>query len=118
MYNISEAMLQTTITLDSASQLVLTLLYYTTICPLMPRFIISMRELYDRDLRGRWQGIDTAFNISSQPGVYSGNAAVSAIQFADAAPGRGEDQEAEGEADDFEGIRLETRMSGDGMGHV
>jgi hypothetical protein len=75
----------------------------------MPRFIISVRELYDRDLRGRWQGIDTGFGVSSQP-VSSGNAAVSAIQFADVAPGR---EEVEGEVGDSEVIRLE--MLRDGM---
>ena len=71
----------------------------------MPRFIISVRELYDRDLRGRWQGIDTGFGVLSQP-ISRGNAAVSAIQFADAAPGQEEGQVDEGEA---EAIRLEMR---------
>ena len=82
----------------------------------MPRFIISMRELYDHDLYGRWQGIDTGFGVLSQP-VSSGNAAVSAIRFADAAPGQ-EGRVAEGEVDDSEVIRLETRMSGDGTSQV
>ena len=93
------------------SQLVL-----ATLCSIMPRFIISVRELYDRDLRRRWQGIDTGFGVLSQP-VSSGNAAVSAIHFADVAPGQ-EGQVAEGEVDDSEAIRLETWMSGDGMCQV
>ena len=74
----------------------------------MPRFIISVRELYDRDLRGRWQGIDTGFGVLSQP-ISSGNAAVSAIHFADVAPVQEEGQVAEGEVDDSEAIRLEMR---------
>jgi len=78
----------------------------------MPRFIISVRELYDRDLRNRWQGIDTGFGVLSQPDS-SGNAAVSAIQFTDVALGQ---EVAEGEVDDSEAIRLE--MLGDGTRQV
>ena len=74
----------------------------------MPRFIISVRELYDRDLRGRWQGIDTGFGVLSQP-ISNVNAAVSAIQFADVALGQEQGQAAEGEMDDSEAIRLEMR---------
>jgi hypothetical protein len=74
----------------------------------MPRFIISVRELYDRDLCGRWQGIDTGFGVLSQP-VSGGNAAMSAIQFADVAPGQEEGEVAKGEMDDLEAIRLELR---------
>ena len=76
-----------------------------------------MRELYDHDLYGHWQGIDTGFGVLSQP-VSSGNAAVSAIQFADATLGQEEGQDAEGEADHLEAIRLETRMVGDGTRQV
>ena len=87
------------------------LLNYTTVCPIMPRFIISVRELYDRDLRGRWRGIDTGFGVSSQP-VFSG----STIEFADVAPGQGQGRVAEGEVDDSEAIRLDTL--GDGTRQV
>ena len=113
VYNATQAWLQTDITLNSTSQLVLTLLTFTTLCPIMPRFIISVRELYDHDLRG--QGIDTGFGTSSQP-VSRGNAAVSAIQFADVATGQEEGQVAEGGVDDSEAIRLE--MLGDGTRQV
>jgi hypothetical protein len=71
----------------------------------MPRFIISVRELYDRDLRGRWQWIDTGFGVLSQP-ISGRNATVSVIQFADVAPGQ--DSE-EGEVDDSKATRLEMR---------
>ena len=40
---------------------------YMVICPVMPRLILSIRELYDQDLHGRWQGIDTGFGVVSQP---------------------------------------------------
>ena len=70
----------------------------------MPRFIISVRELYDRDLHGHFQGIDTGFGVSSQP-VSSG----SAIEFA---AEQEQGQLAEGEADDSEVIRLEMRDGG------
>ena len=73
----------------------------------MPRFIISVRELYDRDLRGHWLGIDTGFGVSSQP-VSSGIMVVSAIQFADVAPGQ-EGQVVVGELGYSEAIRLEMR---------
>ncbi|KAF8122306.1 hypothetical protein EV363DRAFT_1182894, partial [Boletus edulis] len=41
--------------------LLLDTLSYSLCCVMMPRFVISIRELYDRDLRERWQGIDTGF---------------------------------------------------------
>jgi len=114
IYNVARALawLQTDITGNSPSQVILSLLYYTTLCPIMPRFVISVRELYDRDLRGRWQGIDTGFGALSQP-FSSGSAVLSAIQFADVAPGQ---EVAGGEADDSEAIRLE--MLGDGTRQV
>ena len=48
---------------------------YMIICPIMPRVILSIRELYDKDLHGRWQGIDTGFGVVSQP-LSSWNVAV------------------------------------------
>ena len=81
----------------------------------MPRFIISVRELYDRDVRGRWQGIDTGFGMSSQPGVSSRNAAVSAIEFAEVAPAQAQPED-EVDDSDSEAIRLE--MLGDGTRQV
>ncbi|KAF8548764.1 hypothetical protein OG21DRAFT_1500821 [Imleria badia] len=41
---------------------------YSLCCAMMPRFIISIRELYDRDVRERWQGIDTGFGRSFSTG--------------------------------------------------
>jgi hypothetical protein len=103
------AWLQTDITINNTSQLILVFLFYTTLCPMMPRFIIGVRELYDRDLRGRWQGVDTGFGMSSQP-VSGQNAPVSAIAFTvDVALGQG--GQGAGEVDDSE-IRLEMVGAG------
>ena len=73
------------------------------------------RELYDRDLRARHQGIDTGFGVLSQP-VASESMAVSAIAFAAVAPGQGQGQgqgQTVGEEEDPEAIRLE--VLGDGF---
>jgi len=93
---------------NNTSLLILMTLSYVTLCPIMPRFIISVRELYDHD---RWQGVDTGFGVLSQR-ISTGNEAVSAIQFADLARGD------RGGVDDSEAIRLETRMLGDGTRQV
>lgn len=74
----------------------------------MPRFIISVRELYDSDLRGHFQAVDTGFGVLSQPNA-SRTLAMSAIAFADVAPGQEEGQVVEGDADDAGAIQLEAR---------
>jgi hypothetical protein len=75
----------------------------------MPRFIISVRELYDRDLRGGLQGIDTGFGVLSQS-IASDNVVVSAIAFAGVASEQGQGQVVEDDEDDeSEAIRLEAR---------
>ena len=89
------------------------MLCHTTLFPPIPRFIIAVRELYDRNLRGHWQGIDTGFGVSSQS-ISSENVAVSAIEFADVAPEQG--QVAGGEVDNSEAIRL--GVLGDGTRQV
>ena len=69
---------------------------------MMPRFIIGVRELYDRNLRRRWLGIDTGFGVLSQ-NTPSQNVGVSAIAFADVAPGRDQIME---DTNESEAIRL------------
>ena len=49
--------------------------------PLVPRFIIGVREIYDRDTHGRLQ-VDTGFGASDQP-VDAEDTFVSTIAFAD-----------------------------------
>ena len=68
--------------ISSNAVLFLFMIGYVTIVPLMPRFIISIRELYDRDVRHGWKGVDSGFGVSSQP-VDSENGVVSGIAFAD-----------------------------------
>ena len=77
-----------------------------SLCPMMPRFIISVRELYDHDVRRGWQDVDTGFGVLSQP-ISSEDTLVSAIAFADVPP----TQVVEGDANESEAIRLEP--SGD-----
>ena len=93
----------------------LTTFSYMVLFPMMPRFIISMRELYDHDLWDRWQGIDAGFGVWSHPAV-SENAVVSAIAFADANLWQGHGQVVVDGAEDPEAIRLD--VLGDGTRQV
>lgn len=43
--------------------LVLSMLGVISLFPIMPRFIMSIRELHDNDFRGRWEGVDTGFGV-------------------------------------------------------
>ena len=53
---------------------------YIAFYPLIPRFIIGVRELYDHDIRGHWQGIDSGFGVASR--LYAGqDATMSAMVF-------------------------------------
>ena len=88
---------------NNISILLLNVLSFIALCPLVPRFVLSLRELYDCDRDGRWGGIDTAFGGSSQP-ISSRDVAASAIAFAEVSSG--EDPAVEGRADDMEGTRL------------
>ena len=91
---------------NCTSMVVLTVIAGIAICPMMPRFFIGVRELYDRDSRGRGQGIDGGFGILSQH-TTSENATVSAIAFAEVAPGQ-DVETLEGNEEDPEAIRLEV----------
>jgi len=62
--------------------------------PFFPRFVLSIRELYEKDSRGRLEGIDTGFGVSSRVGnVVGQNTIVSAIAFADSGNGQKEGDE-------------------------
>ncbi|KAF8550482.1 hypothetical protein OG21DRAFT_1499748 [Imleria badia] len=60
-------------------------LSYSLSCAIMPRFIMSIRELYDRDLENRWQGIDTGFgmllNVGPEEGRVGGVDKLETIQL-------------------------------------
>ena len=109
--------LQSQLASTDASLHFLTSVSYIILFPMMPRFIISIRELRDRDLRDHWQGIDTGLGVLSHP-VVSENAVVSAITFADVTSwqgqGRGQGRVVVGDADDSETIWV--GVLGDGMG--
>ena len=70
---------------------------FMLLASMMPRFVISMRELYDRDIHGRWEGIDSAFGVLSQPVTST---------FADVTLRQGEGQVVEGNTDPTEIIPL------------
>ncbi|KAF8449462.1 hypothetical protein L210DRAFT_863951 [Boletus edulis BED1] len=80
---------------------------YVYFYALVPRFIISIRELYDRDVHGRFH-IDTGFGIHSRSNV-GANTTISAMVFTDDNLGERQDFEVEGDAenldDDVEEVR-------------
>ncbi|KAN0092753.1 hypothetical protein V8E55_003537 [Tylopilus felleus] len=79
---------------------------YSLSCAIMPRFIISIRELYHRDNQNRWQGVDTGFGVFSQS-FSGGDAAVSVINFVDVIS----EQEV-GVDGDGDNLRAATRVIG------
>jgi len=85
--------------------------FVITMFPLAPRFVISMRELFDKDSRrGRLQGVDNVFAISAHSGsVARRDHSVSGMAFTG---GSSEPGEAQG-ADE---IQLEVR--GNDLGRV
>ncbi|KAH0835530.1 hypothetical protein J3R83DRAFT_9222, partial [Lanmaoa asiatica] len=108
LFNIT-TMLQTYVTPSNTSIVFMDLLW-ATILPMTPRFIISVRELYDRDLRSHSQGIDTGFGVLSQT-VSGQDAGRSAIAFADVA--LRQDQIVEGDTDELWQIRLDLSEDND-----
>ena len=60
-----------------ASMLFVSIFSYPVLSAIMPRFIISIREMYDRDRWNRWQGIDSGFGVCSQPSSSDSEDAVS-----------------------------------------
>lgn len=52
--------------------LVLATLDIIMLLPIMPRFIMNIRKLHNRDLQSRLQGTDTGFGVSSMPNCNSG----------------------------------------------
>ena len=68
--------------------MLLTLIQYIPAFTLVPRFILSLRELYARDLQGRQGGdIDSAFGLTLAPG----HDAAGTIMFADGGQNEGEE---------------------------
>ncbi|KAI9572354.1 hypothetical protein HD554DRAFT_2168565 [Boletus coccyginus] len=82
----------------------LDILSYALLCAIMPRFVIGIRESHARDLRNRWQGIDTGFGVISQPNS-SQNAATPAIALGDGVVGPEVARAEESEAIQLEVVR-------------
>jgi len=89
-----------TVVVDVLITLTTSLLYCS-----MPRFIINVRDLYDRDVRGRWQAIDTGFGTVSR-GILDKKGDRSMIAFAD--PAQEESLTLQGDGDTPGVIQLET----------
>lgn len=51
--------------IDNTSMHILTAFCIIFICPMLPRCIIGMRELYDSDIRE--EGLDNSSGVASQP---------------------------------------------------
>ncbi|KAF8136940.1 hypothetical protein EV363DRAFT_1315960 [Boletus edulis] len=88
----------------NAAMFFLSTFVYVFFFALVPRFIISIRELYDRDTHGR-SHIDTGFGMRSQLNVGT-NMTMSAMAFMDVNRER-QDPEVEGDADNSGNIELE-----------
>jgi hypothetical protein len=88
---------------------------YVPLIPVVPRFIIGIRELYDKDSRrGCIQEIDTGFGMFSQAFVSRGTIAP-AIAFADNAPVQDQSMSMEEYAGESDVIRIE-RFGDDAAG--
>ncbi|KAI9571034.1 hypothetical protein HD554DRAFT_2327125 [Boletus coccyginus] len=78
-YQIASVLNQGEASPNSTSMLFLSVFIYTIFYPLTPRFIIGIRQLYDSDISGRPQGIDSGFGMLSRPNAGT----MSSISFAD-----------------------------------
>ena len=79
--------------MDELGGMLFSAMPFVTLYPLVPRFILGLRALYARDLRGRRGGeIDTAFGLNS---VSDRGTLASTIMFADAGRNGGEEVQME-----------------------
>ncbi|KAF8136934.1 hypothetical protein EV363DRAFT_1315936 [Boletus edulis] len=109
IYFFVNVLFQITTMLGSSPNLSSIMLYLSTFpyvffFALVPRFIIGIRELYDRDAHGH-SHIDTGFGMRSQLNV-GANTTMSAMIFTDVNRER-QDPEVEGDADNSGNIELE-----------
>jgi len=83
--NASTVLDQTSTNISPTFQLILIVFGIATLYPIIPRFVLSIRELYESDRRGRCEGVDSRFGITSRAGNVAGwdSVAVSAIAFED-----------------------------------
>lgn len=91
VYSIINALVnEAIISMKGWREVLLGMLEFIPLCTLVPRFILNLRALYARNLRGR-QGsdIDTAFGFTSEP---DHGAAVRTILIADGEENEGLEQ--------------------------
>jgi len=82
-YNIYD-MIQIGPTINNAPELYINAIYSVFLYTIVPRFIISIRELYDHEAHYSWKGVDTGFGVLSQCVVrVNGGASMTSISFAD-----------------------------------
>ncbi|KAF8126716.1 hypothetical protein EV363DRAFT_560190 [Boletus edulis] len=101
--------LLTLVSTNTSTSLFLYAFSYIIFYPLIPRFIISIRELYDRDIHGRLH-IDTGFGVQSRPNVGL-DTTVSAMVFADENQAR----EVEGDTDHSGDLETGRNVHGSGL---
>ncbi|KAF8126691.1 hypothetical protein EV363DRAFT_1347117 [Boletus edulis] len=92
------------------TSLFLNVFAYISFYTLIPRFIISIRELYDRDTR-RCVHVDTGFGVQSQSLTMGLDTTVSAMVFIDGNQG----PEAEDGMDHAGDLEMACRMHGSGL---
>ena len=110
MYFSINVIVQNQLILGISATYLLQLFAVVTIIPLIPRFIIRVREIFDRDARGRFR-VDTGFGTLG-PSVDDESTFVSTILFVDGNSGQGESRVLEEDMGDSEGIRLEVMGEG------
>lgn len=109
-YQIASVLNQGEASPNSTSMLFLSVFIYTIFYPLTPRFIIGIRQLYDSDISGRPQGIDSGFGMPSRPNAGT----MSPISFADDnLPWYPAMEDDEDEKDSFS-----VKVIGEGMGQA
>lgn len=90
---------------------VLVYFVYFLFASVMPRFIISIRELYARELKGHCRGIDSGFGVFSHS-ISTQYGEVSAIAFAGVVS-RQDQAVVDGDAENFEeAIQLQVTRDG------
>jgi len=84
------------------------LFWIVTTFPVMPRFVLSIRELYTKDTLRCCDGIDSGFGISSRAKNIAGHdTSVSGIVFAGSRSGSDEESDEEMQLESIEGLSTE-----------
>ncbi|KAF8119164.1 hypothetical protein EV363DRAFT_1593394 [Boletus edulis] len=109
LYQIFDVLSFTQTQYNTAASILLATFPYIIFYTLIPRFIIGIRELYDRDTHGRFH-IDTGFGVRSRSSVGL-DTTVSAMVFVDGDQG----PEVEGGTDNSGGLEAGRRVHWSGL---